>query len=129
MKKDFLKWHKCKQVIQNEHPRLFFHEQDIWFCHLGENVGVEQDGRGDEYMRPVIVLKKFNNEVFWAVPLTMTQKKNKYYFAFKFKEGEVSTAILSQLRLIDAKRLRYKMGVISKGDSDGLKGKIRQLLA
>ena len=124
-----MKWHSCKQVIENEHPRLLFKEQEIWFCHLGENVGFEQDGRGPEYMRPVIVLRKFNSEVFWAVPLTMTQKRNRYYFSFTFKADEVSTAILSQLRLVDAKRLKYKIGTIHQSDFETLKSKIRQLLA
>ena len=84
MKKDFQKWHSQKRHIENERPRVFFKEREIWFCHLGENVGFEQDGRGDEFLRPIVVLKKFNNEVLWVVPLTKTDKKNKYYFPFSF---------------------------------------------
>ena len=76
------------------------------------------------------MLKKFNNEVLWAVPLTRTDKKNKYYFSFSFQEdGSVSTAILSQIRLMDAKRLKYKIGDMKVSDFTVLKNKIRQLLA
>ncbi len=128
MKKDFQKWHKKKNYIENERPRVFFKEREIWLCYLGENVGFEQDGRGDEFLRPVIILKKFNNEVLWAIPLTRTEKKNKYYFSFKF-DDETSVAILSQIRLVDAKRLKYKMGDMKATDFRDLKNKIRQLLA
>ncbi len=128
MIKDYKKWHKKKKFIENDRPRVFFDEREIWLCYLGENVGFEQDGRGDEFLRPVIVLKKFNNEVLWAIPLTRTEKKNKYYFSFKFNKM-VSVAILSQIRLVDAKRLKYKMGDMGIAIFRNFKNKIRQLLA
>lgn len=129
MKKDFQKWHDRKRHIEHERPRVFFHEREIWLCHLGENIGFEQDGRGDQFLRPVIVLKKFNNAVLWGVPLTRTDKKNQYYFTFTFDDKKASVAILSQVRLIDAKRLKYKMGDMNDADFASLKAKIRQLLA
>jgi len=128
MKKDFQKWHKKKEHIENDRPRVFFKIREVWLCHIGENIGFEQDGRGDEFLRPVIILKKFNNEVLWAIPLTRTDKKNKYYFSFQF-DNKASVAILSQIRLFDAKRLKYKMGDMKTVDFVGLKNKIRQLLA
>ena len=41
----------------------------------------------------------------------------------------ISTAILSQLRLLDSKRLQYKIGNITESDFKDLKTKLRQLLA
>jgi mRNA interferase MazF len=96
---------------------------------MGLNVGFEQDGKGQDYLRPVVIIKKFNNEVMWAVPLTKNSKKNKYYFTFMFNGKGPSSAILSQMRLIDSKRLKYKIGDISQVDLSLLKQKIRQLLA
>lgn len=130
MEKDFLKWHKKKKEIHEDRPRVFFHEREVWFCYLGANVGFEQDGSGDDFLRPIIILKKFNNEVLWVVPLTKKRKKNhKYYFEFYSKSGVGSSAILSQIRLIDAKRLKYKIGDMSASDFDAFKAKIRQLIA
>ena len=128
MNKDFKKWHKDKESIHNERPRVFFHEREIWFCYLGVNIGFEQDGQGNKFLRPVVILRKFNNEVFWGVPLTKTKKDGKYYFKFSLNYDEQSIAIISQLRLIDAKRLLYKVGDISKEDFSTLKQKIRQLI-
>ena len=130
MKKDYKKWHNKKAELHNQQPRIFFKEREIWFCHLGENIGFEQDGRGEEFLRPAIILKKFNNEVLWIVPLTKADRKSeKYYFTFSFRQGQKSSAILSQIRLIDAKRLKYMAGYITKDDFILLKTKIRQLLA
>ena len=92
------------------------------------NVGFEQDGRGEEFLRPVIILKKFNNEVCWCIPLTKTKKKNKYYYKFLFNNEEESTVILSQIRLIDVKRLQYKIGDVPKSDFDEIKKILKQFL-
>lgn len=109
---------------------MFFQEREIWFCSLGVNVGYEQDGSGEEFLRPVIIVKKFNNEIFFAVPLTRGKKKDRpFYFKFSFRARIQSIAILSQMRLIDAKRLRYKVGTVSEADFKALKSKIRRLLA
>jgi mRNA-degrading endonuclease toxin of MazEF toxin-antitoxin module len=127
-KKDFNGWLTKKKGLHHYKKRVFFHEREVWFAALGVNVGFEQDGRGDAHLRPVIVLRKFNNEVLWCLPLTKNQKKGNYYFTFNLNE-ELSTAILSQIRLIDAKRLQYKIGDITPTNFILLKIKLRQLLA
>lgn len=130
MDKNYLLWHKEKKRINNDQDRIFFKEREVWFCHLGENVGFEQDGRGDSYLRPVIILKKFNNEICWAVPLTKRVKPNRpFNFILSFRKGIRSTAILSQIRLVDVKRLKYKIGTVSEGNFTSLKEKIRRLIA
>ncbi|MDR3558498.1 MAG: hypothetical protein P4L61_03130, partial [Candidatus Pacebacteria bacterium] len=104
--KDFRAWHDQKSGLNENKARAFFHEREVWFASIGMNIGFEQDGRGDKFLRPVIVLKKFNNEVLWCIPLTKKPKQGKYYFSFPLVAGE-STAILSQIKLIDSKRLQY----------------------
>jgi mRNA interferase MazF len=128
MVKNYKIWHKQKIEIHEEKIRVFFHEREIWFTSLGANIGFEQDGRGDKYLRPVIILKKFNNEILLCIPLTKNNKKGKYYFSFMLSNN-TSTAILSQIRLIDSKRLQYKVGNINKEDFFKIKEKLRQLIA
>lgn len=125
---EFNKWNRKKQKAHIEKQRPFFHKQEVWFCSLGANIGFEQDGRGDEFLRPVLVLKKFNNEIFWALPMTKNAKKGKYYYIVSIKGREQSALILSQIRLVDAKRLAYKIGYIKQHDFILIKEKIRQLL-
>ena len=133
-KKDYQTWMSLKKVLHNsDDPRLFFHEREVWYCHLGENIGFEQDGSDEQFLRPVVIIRKFNNDIFWGVPLTRTQKDLPFYFAFVIQsetiaDDEKSTAVLSQIRLIDAKRLRRMIGYISEDDIALLKKKLIALL-
>ncbi|MCR4280896.1 MAG: type II toxin-antitoxin system PemK/MazF family toxin, partial [Candidatus Kaiserbacteria bacterium] len=92
-----------------------------------------QDGSDDRFLRPIVIIRKFNNDILWGVPLTRTQKDLPFYFAFNIRtetgaSEEKSTAVLSQIRLIDAKRLRRMVGYISKEDAILLKEKLMALL-
>ena len=115
---------KSLQETEN-HPS--FHEREVWSASVGMNIGFEQDGKGGDYSRPILVIKKFNNDICWSLPLTKNLKEGKHYFPFQMN-GDMSNAILSQLRLIDARRLRYKIGDISRHDFKGIKEKLRQFL-
>jgi hypothetical protein len=59
--------------------------------------------------------------------ITKTKKEGKFYADFEF-HGKASNAILSQIRLFDAKRLRYKIGKMSAGDYLKIKEKLIELL-
>ena len=117
MEKDFISWHHQKAIInRNERPRVFFHEREVWWCSIGLNVGFEQDGRGENFSRPVMVFKKFNKEVFWALPLSTKVKIGKFYAPVDLHDGIERVAILSQVRLIDAKRLLRKVSTVDESD-------------
>ena len=45
-------------------PVLFPQLGEIWMCALGKNIGREQNGGGESFSRPMLVIKKFNNEIF-----------------------------------------------------------------
>jgi mRNA interferase MazF len=71
---------------------------------LGANVGVEADGKHDNFERPVLVLRKFNRDAVLVVPLTSRPKQNPYHAMFHH-EGETFSAVVSQIRLASTKRL------------------------
>ncbi len=106
----------------------------MWFSSLGENIGFEQDGSGESFLRPMLIVRKFNNEVVWALPLTRTEKTGKYYFRISLVTNDgktdknLSVIILSQLRLVDAKRLQYKMGTVKKNEFIQIKEALITLL-
>jgi len=127
MQDDFDDWNNKKKEIQLDVPHPYFSEREIWFLHLGMNIGHEQNGKGLEFLRPVVVVREFNNSIFWAIPLTRTQKESPYYFLFSFGTGK-SAAILSQMRLIDARRLSHKIGDMNIQDFNDLKQKLKALL-
>jgi mRNA-degrading endonuclease toxin of MazEF toxin-antitoxin module len=124
---EFELWHQEKVVIQKDKLRPHFHEREIWFSSLGLNIGFEQNGKGKRFLRPVLVFKKFNNEICWCLPLTRTKRTGKYYFSFMFNNTN-SNVVLSQIRLLDGKRLEYKIGDIDKATFNLLKDKFVELI-
>ena len=112
--KDFLKWFTLKKTAHEAEGSALFHEREVWWCMLGANVGYEIDGRGETFERPIIIVKKFNLDTCFIVPLTAKPKSGKYYFPVGNVSGREAVAVLSQLRLIDRKRLTQKVGTLSK---------------
>jgi len=104
-----------------------FKEREVWWCSLGANVGDEEDGKGEKFIRPILVLRKFNRNIFIGVPLSTKIKDNVFYHKISFKQKEQS-ALLSQIRVIDAKRLRDKMGEITGNEVDRLKKIIKEIV-
>jgi len=128
MKKFFDIWNILKQKIHNEKYEVFFRERDIFFTHLGKNVGTEQNGKGEKFLRPVLILKKFGKESAFVVPLSTKIKDGRFYFQFTSSENILSTALLSQSRILDTKRLLHRSGMISEIDFLELKKKLGKLL-
>ena len=112
--KDFDTWNSLKKDIQARDNVLYYKTREVWFCSLGANVGFEQDGKNASFERPVLVVKKFNKQVFWAVPLaTKTKPENKHYIPYRHGDRQYA-AIVSQLRLIDSKRLTRKFFLLNE---------------
>ncbi len=127
MKKDFLKWHKLKKNIENNCLGKLFNEREIWWCSIGENIGFEQDGKNSNFERPVLVLRKFNSEMYWGLPMTSKNKKGRFYFTFNLKNKK-TTAILSQLRIFSSKRLIRRMAKINEKTFDLIENSVIELL-
>ncbi|MCK4386848.1 MAG: type II toxin-antitoxin system PemK/MazF family toxin [Candidatus Pacebacteria bacterium] len=127
IKKEFEKWNLEKIKTNSRDTNRSFHEREVWFIKIGKNIGFEQNGKGDQFLRPVIVYKKFSKNVFLGIPLTSIKKDGRFYFSFEFK-NKIGSAILSQIRLFDTKRLSYLIGRMSKKDFGGVKEKLIELL-
>ena len=128
MQKDFDKWNMIKKEIHWKKFPVFCHPREIWWCSLGINVGFEQDGTGKNYERPALILKGFNQYVSLILPLTTSIKKNKYHLPLGVVNGKEAFAIISQIRLIDTKRLINKVGVINKKTFENIKKTVKDLL-
>lgn len=111
--KDFDSWNEQKKIVDSRNLK-FYHPQEIWWCSLGLNIGFEQNGKGEYYHRPVLILRAFSKHVCLVIPLSTSKKENKYYLPIGIIEGKESFAIISQLRLIDVRRLINKIITIDK---------------
>jgi mRNA interferase MazF len=116
MLKRFLEWIKAKIYINSQiRTGTVINEREVYWCALGENVGDEENGKGDMFRRPVLVFKKFNNNIFWGIPMSTKNKESFYYIKVTLRDIEQSV-ILSQLRLLGTKRLDTKIGYLSELD-------------
>ena len=108
---NFDRWNQLKKstdAVSDEH-RLYFREGEVWWVRLGKNVGYEIDGKSDQFTRPVLVLKKYNQYSFLALPLTTNEHPSRYRILVGKVDGIQSFGTLSQLRNIDSKRLVRKI--------------------
>jgi mRNA interferase MazF len=103
-----LDWLRIKILLRDRRSRALFKEGEIWWCKVGMNVGAEIFGKGAKFTRPVLVLKKFNAELFFGIPLTSRQKEGNWYVPITC-DGIDGSAILNQARNFDAKRLTERI--------------------
>lgn len=127
MEKDFIEWHTLKEWLNDHHNAPVFQQREIWWCSLGVNVGHEEDGKGPHYRRPILVVRKFNQHIFWGAPLTTQIKSNPYYHRIYFK-GREQCVMLSQLRLLESKRLTVSMGQLPEKQFMGIRKALRDLI-
>ena len=128
MEKDFEKWHFLKSALHNTIIVPEFRERDVWWCSIGANIGVEEDGKHDTFERPVLIVRKFNKEMFFGVPLTSRTKESIYHFSFSLHDN-VSTAKLSQMRLWSVKRLIRRIGKIGEEQFGEIQKRIQALFS
>jgi mRNA interferase MazF len=111
MEKDFDGWNKRKKLLHISTFSDYVHAREVWWCALGINIGVEADGKHENFERPILVIRKFNKDSILVVPLTSRFKQNPYHIPFKHG-GEEFAEVISQMRLISTNRLLrliYKM--------------------
>jgi mRNA-degrading endonuclease toxin of MazEF toxin-antitoxin module len=125
MKKDFDSWNELKKNINDRNP-VYVSEREIWFCSVGLNVGSEQDGKHENFERPVLIIKKVTNNTFIGIPLTSNKKKGTWYVPINSTN---SSAVISQIKLFDTRRLARKIkGVITSEEFEFLKGELKKYL-
>ena len=126
MDQSYDSWNELKKNFSKA-KRVYFDKGEIWFAAIGKNLGDEEDGKNQNFERPVLITRKFNNNIFLGVPLTSNDgKEGKYYHKLVSFSG--STAILSQIRLFDAKRLLRLMGRISNDELNEIKIKLGKVV-
>ncbi len=125
---EFDLWNEIKKETNRKNYPLHFKEREIYFIRVGKNIGFEQNGKGKYFLRPVLILRKFNRFFFIGIPLTSQAKEDIFHYKFLFKSNKESYAILSQIKAFDANRLERKIGKINKNDFLKLKKKLQELL-
>lgn len=124
MEKEFDQWNEIKKYVHTKSDNFGVHEREIWWTSFGINIGVEIDGKHEGFERPALVLKKFNRQMVWVLPITTHGKDARFYEKFLFGDKEYFI-VLTQPRTVSTKRFVRKIGMISQSDF----ARIRDLLA
>ena len=114
MEKNFDEWNKVKKKIDQFEINRFYHEKEVWWAKIGLNIGNEQNGSDGNFERPVLIIKKFGKNICLIIPLTTSPKKHKYRFDVGLIKQKTASAIISQMKIIDTKRLINKIQTLDK---------------
>lgn len=127
-KEPFYQWTGVKIGIEMRSSKPRVSEGEIWWCGMGKNVGVEINGKNENFSRPVIVYHVFGRLSFLAVPLTTKPKTGSWYVPFQF-HGRTETAVLCQIKSMSTTRVYERIGKIDKEDFAKVEAGLIALLA
>ena len=113
--------HNCKTT---KIPKVT--EGEVWWAAVGENVGVEINGKSDYFSRPVVVFRKLSHLGFMGIPLSTQKHCGSWYVNFRFQNKEVY-ATLSQAKTFSSARLYTRLGQIAEDDMEKVKDGFRNL--
>ncbi|MCX6051186.1 MAG: type II toxin-antitoxin system PemK/MazF family toxin [Campylobacterales bacterium] len=125
--KDFDKWNELKKELEAKKKIVVPKEREVYWASIGENIGFEQNGKGNIFSRPVLIVKRFSKNMFFGIPLSTQIKEGNFFYTFTFLEQH-SNALLVQGRIFDTKRLENRLGMIDKSDFENIKKSLRDLL-
>ncbi len=122
-------WNEKKKGLQTESSsdQIYFNEADIWWCSVGLNVGREAFGKGKDFRRPILIIKKLSAELCIALPLTSKKKDGTWFVEIPIMNG-INWIMLHQIRTLHRKRLQHKITRLEKEDFMRVKEKLELLL-
>ena len=130
MTKNFDEWNSLKKIIDVNKREVFGYPREVWWCSLGINIGVEIDGKNENFERPVIIIKVYNKETMLVLPTTSKEKKDEFHIPIEIDAQNLETkefykkivyVKLTQSRVISNKRLLRKVDVINEEDFKKIK--------
>ena len=116
-RKDFAGWAKVAEMVERRERAEFYKSWVIYWANLGVNIGSGEDGKGERFTRPVLLLAMLNKTQVLVIPITSQKKKGANYREI-VGNGKVEYLLFDQLRTIDVKCLEE---VVDEIDSDTLR--------
>lgn len=100
---NLIKWMAIQAQLQLAPQSQFPERKQIWWACLGQNIGIETNGKNYRFERPVLVIKAFNACALFVAPLTSTLGTHQFLIEFNHL-GQKKSVNVSQLRTLSAKR-------------------------
>lgn len=126
--KNFDKWNDRKKTINQVDKYIMPSKRQIWWVSVGFNIGDEEDGKNENFERPVLVIKIFNRKIFLGIPITSADRLGqRYYFPIIYDDKKYFL-ILSQIRLFSTKRLLRRIGRIDSNSFSEMKKELKKVI-
>ena len=123
------KWNEIKKQTELNKTNWTIKVREIYWVKIGQNIGYEIYGKDNEFLRPVLVYKKFNRYSFIGIPLSSQNKNNKWYIKINpYNIEKDNYVIISQIRIFSTKRIKSKFGKISNEDFEVIKHNVLEML-
>lgn len=121
MEKYFDEWNEVKKELTQNERKLGIKSREIFWVKIGQNIGFEQNGKGKNFARPVIVVRQLTKDLFLGIPTTTTLREdNDYFHKFNYttynNEAVNVCALILQVKVFSTKRVMNKIGMIHKED-------------
>lgn len=114
--KRFQEWITLKEKLRTHDTKPpLFKEGEIWWCGMGENIGVEVSGKNQDFSRPVLVFKKLSKYGFLGIPTSTKIKDGTWYVKIDY-QGKNFVVNLSQTKFFSYKRLYNKITTLDSKD-------------
>lgn len=129
MQIDFEHWNKLKQEIHFSNKKEFYvKEKQVWYIHNWVNIWFESNWKGNDFKRPVLVIKKVW-ALFFIATMTTKWKDSRFYYKLDKSYFWIESYIsLSQVKIIDKKRFFEQIWKISWKDFEKIKKELQEML-
>ena len=124
--KRFSEWITLKEKIHTKERIPRIKEGEVWWLAIGENVGIEINGKSEYFSRPVLVFKKLSYLGFMGIPLSTQKHEGSWYVNFRFQDKNICAA-LAQARTLSTARLYTRLGQIAEDDMEIIKKGFQKL--
>ena len=126
-------WNEIKKKTSKNNIKIGIKPRDIFWVKIGHNIGSEEYGKGQNFTRPVIIIRKLTSELFIGIPTTSKLRNNDYFHQFQYhskKDGDIEvSAMILQLKVFSIKRITNRIGMINKNDFNKIIKKSQKLFA
>ena len=123
--KIFVAWTKIKVTVHLSEKAVYPKVKEIWWASLGQNIGVEINGKNENFERPVLVIKVFNSLSVLVAPISSKVNEDKNCIKFTNIGGEENIINMSQIRSMSTKRFMRKVGDLKVEDFEKVKDLFR----
>ncbi len=123
----FDKWNEVKQKINTLDKNINLKEGNIYLLSIGKNIKNETYGKGELFLRPVLVFRKLGYNYFLGIPLTSKEKNGNYFYNFSYKDKK-SYAMFNQTKTFNINRILKYHGKIDKKTFEDIKKEFKKFL-